>query len=140
MTESTTNIEKTQSHAVEQIFKDEFIEEIKEYDDKNLTSIIIHPALYKYYTRKQYKKIKRKLYYDVWYWSKDGDFVTRVSKYFESVKKARNYVNYIHNSNLMQEYDYVRMEKTWCYREFTPKHKWFYISEKPDSFILVEKY
>ena len=83
------------------------------------------------------KKIKRRLFYDVWYWSKEK---CRISKYFESSKKARNYVNYIHNSNLMEDGGYVRIEKTFCYREHSPRHKWFYISEKPDAFICVEKY
>ena len=83
------------------------------------------------------KKIKRRLFYDVWYWSKEK---CRISKYFESSKKARNYVNYIHNSNLMEDGGYVRIEKTFCYREHSPRHKWFYISEKPDTFICVEKY
>jgi hypothetical protein len=82
------------------------------------------------------KKIKRRLYYDVYYWTKTD----RVSKYFESAKKAKNYVNYIHNSNLMEDGGYVRMEKTFCYREHSPRHKWFYISEKPDTFICAEKY
>jgi hypothetical protein len=83
------------------------------------------------------KKIKRRLFYDVWYWSKEK---CRISKYFESSKKARNYVNYIHNSNLMEDGGYVWIEKTFCYREHSPRHKWFYISEKPDTFICVEKY
>lgn len=86
------------------------------------------------------KKIKRRLSYDVWYWSKNGDFVTRVSKYFESAKKAKKYVNHIHNSNLIQEYDYVRMVKTWCYRKHSPKHKWYYESRKPNQFICYERY
>jgi hypothetical protein len=89
---------------------------------------------------KVYKKIKRRLYYDVWYWSKNGDFATRVSKYFESAKKAKKYVNHIHNSNLIQEYDYVRMVKTWCYREHSRKHKWYYYSWEPNKFICVERY
>ena len=82
------------------------------------------------------KKIKRKLSYDVYYWTKTD----RVSKYFESAKKAKNYVNYIHNSGLMKDGDYVRMEKTFCYREHSPRHKWFYISEDPNHFLCVEKW
>ena len=83
------------------------------------------------------KKIKRKLSYDVYYWSNEG---YRVSKYFESSKKARNYVNYIHNSDLMENSGYVRMEKTFCYREYSPRHKWYYISEDPNHFLCVEKW
>lgn len=83
------------------------------------------------------KKIKRRLYYDVWYWSIGGH---RVSKYFESAKKAKKYVNYIYNSGLMKDGDYVRLEKTWCYRQHYPKHKWYYVSPKPDVFICVEQY
>lgn len=140
MTDQQPTLEDFKDINLEQIIYDELVAELKKHNDKYLTDIIIHPEVYKYYTRKQYKKIKRRLHYDVWYWSKNGDFVTKVSKYFESATKARKYVNHIHNSGLVQEYDYVRMEKTWCYREHHPRHKWFYISEKPDTFICVEKY
>ena len=82
------------------------------------------------------KKIKRRLSYDVWYWSKNGDFVTRVSKYFESATKAKKYVNHIHSW-----YDgMVEIEKTWCYREHSPKHKWYYCSWEPNQFICCERY
>jgi len=125
---------------IEQLIRDDIIKELKEYHNEQMNMVLLHPKVYKHLTKKSHKKIKRRLYYDVWYWSKNGDFVTRVSKYFESAKKAKKYVNHIHNFNLIQEYDYVRMEKTWCYREFTPKHKWYYYSWKPNQFICVERY
>ena len=121
---------------LEQLVLNELVEELKEQHNEQMNAVLIHPEVYKYLTRKQYKKIKRRLSYDVWYWTKTN----RVSKYFESAKKAKKYVDYIHNSNLIEDGDCVMMEKTWCYREYTPKHKWYYISEKPDTFICVEKY
>ena len=99
--------------------------------------IIMHPEFYDCLMKKLPKKIKRRLYYDVWYWSIDK---YRVSKYFESVKKAKKYVNYIHNSGLMEDGYCVRLEKTFCYRQYHPKHKWYYVSPKPDVFICVEKW
>jgi hypothetical protein len=112
-------------------------EEFQRQYDKHLMTILYGSSFANYVMKKQYKKIKRKLSYDVYYWSNEG---YRVSKYFESSKKARNYVNYIHNSGLMKDGDYVRMEKTWCYREHSPRHKWYYISEDPNHFVCVEKY
>jgi hypothetical protein len=120
----------------QEIIRDDLIKELKEQHNEQMNAVLLHPEVYKYLTRKSHKKIKRRLYYDVYYWTKTD----RVSKYFESVKKAKNYVNYIHNSNLMEDGGYVRMEKTFCYREHSPRHKWFYISEKPDTFICAEKY
>jgi len=120
----------------QEIIRDDLIKELKEQHNEQMNAVLLHPEVYKYLTRKSHKKIKRRLYYDVYYWTKTD----RVSKYFESAKKAKNYVNYIHNSGLMKDGDYVRMEKTFCYREHSPRHKWFYISEKPDTFICAEKY
>ena len=114
------------SITTEQLIKDELVEELKNYHNEQMNTVLIHPDIYKYLTRKSHKKIKRRLSYDVWYWNKEN---TRVSKYFESAKKAKKYVNHIHSSNLMKDGDYVRMEKTFCYREHSPRHKWYYISE-----------
>ena len=123
--------------SLEQLIRDDLLVELKEQHNEQMNVVLLHPEVYKYLTRKSYKKIKRKLSYDVYYWSNEG---YRVSKYFESSKKARNYVNYIHNSGLMKDGDYVRMEKTFCYREHSPRHKWFYISEDPNHFLCVEKW
>lgn len=122
---------------LDQIIRDDLVKELKEIHDEQMNAILIHPEVYKYLMKKQYKKIKRRLSYDVWYWSNEG---FRVSKYFESAKKARNFVNYIHNSDLMENGGYVRMEKTFCYREHSPRHKWYYISEDPNHFLCVEKW
>ena len=122
---------------LEQVFWDELVAELKEQHNEQMNAILLHPDTYKYLTRKSHKKIKRRLYYDVWYWDKEN---RRVSKYFESAKKAKKYVNYIHNSGLMKDVDYVRMEKTWCYRQHHPKHKTHYVSFYPNQFVCVEKY
>lgn len=122
---------------IEQLIWDDLIKELKEQHNEQMNAVLFHPEVYKYLTRKSHKKIKRRLFYDVYYWSNEG---YRVSRYFESSKKARNYVNYIHNSDLMENGGYVRMEKTFCYREHSPRHKWFYISEDPNHFLCVEKY
>ena len=104
--------------------------------NEQMNAVLLHPETYKYLTRKSHKKIKRRLSYDVYYWTKTD----RISKYFESAKKAKNYVNYIHNSNLIEDGEVVEMVKTWCYREFTPRHKWYYVSYYPNQFVCVEKY
>ena len=120
----------------QEIIRDDLIKELKEQHNEQMNAVLIHPEVYKYLTRKSHKKIKRRLSYDVYYWTKTD----RISKYFESAKKAKNYVNYIHNSNLIEDGEVVEMVKTWCYREFTPRHKWYYVSYCPNQFVCVEKY
>jgi ribosomal protein S19E (S16A) len=120
----------------QEIIRDDLIKELKEQHNEQMNAVLIHPEVYKYLTRKSHKKIKRRLSYDVYYWTKTD----RISKYFESAKKAKNYVNYIHNSNLIEDGEVVEMVKTWCYREFTPRHKWYYVSYYPNQFVCVEKY
>ena len=120
----------------QEIIINDFIKELKEQHNEQMNAVLIHPEVYKYLTRKSHKKIKRRLSYDVYYWTKTD----RISKYFESAKKAKNYVNYIHNSNLIEDGEVVEMVKTWCYREFTPRHKWYYVSYYPNQFVCVEKY
>jgi hypothetical protein len=78
------------------------------------------------------KKIKRRLFYEVIWWEPDS----RKVKYFESAKKMKKFVNYLHSW-----YDgMVEMEKTFCYREHTPRHKSYYVSCYPNHFLCVEKY
>ena len=120
----------------QQMLLNDLIKELKEQHNEQMNAVLIHPEVYKYLTRKSHKKIKRRLSYDVYYWTKTD----RISKYFESAKKAKNYVNYIHNSNLIEDGEVVEMVKTWCYREFTPRHKWYYVSYYPNQFVCVEKY
>ena len=120
----------------QQVLLNELVKELKEQHNEQMNAVIIHPETYKYLTRKSHKKIKRRLCYDVWYWTKTD----RVSKYFESAKKAKNYANHIHNSNLIEDGECVRIEKTWCYREHTPKHKCYYVSYYPNQFVCVERY
>ena len=78
------------------------------------------------------KKIKRRLFYEVIWWGAER----RYTKCFYSVNKMRKFVNELH----LWYNDYIEIEKTWCYREFTPRHKWYYVSYRPNQFILVEKY
>ena len=119
------------------ITADALVEELKNYHIEQMNTVLIHPEICKYLNRKSYKKIKRRFSYDVWYWNKEN---TRVSKYFESVKKAKKYVNHIHNYGLIKKGDYVGMEKTFCYREHSPRHKWYYESYYPGFYILVDKW
>lgn len=93
--------------------------------------------VYEYLNGRPRKRIRRRIYYDVYFWSKENK---RVSKYFESARRAKKFVNRVHNSNLLKNGDYVRMEKTWCYREFTPRHKCYYVSYVQGQFVCVEKY
>ena len=78
------------------------------------------------------KKIKRRLFYEVIWWGAES----RYTKCFYSVNKMRKFVNELH----LWYNDYIEIEKTWCYREFTPRHKWYYVSYRPNQFIVVEKY
>jgi hypothetical protein len=122
---------------LQQILLNDMVKELKEHHNEQLNVVLIHPEVYKYLTRKQYKKSSRRFSYDVSYWSKEN---RRVSKYFESVKRAKNYVNYIHNSDLSKEGECVIMEKTFCYREYSPRHKWYYESYCPNHFVCFEKW
>jgi hypothetical protein len=118
---------------LEKMIYDELLQEFKEQHNEQLSAILFHPDVYKHLTRKEYKKIKRRLFYDVWYWNKEN---CRVAKYFESMKKVKNYVNYVHSW-----YDgMVEIEKSWCYRQHHPKHKTYYVSYRPNQFIVIERY
>jgi len=81
------------------------------------------------------RKIKRRLYYDVYFWY-DGK---RETKYFESAKKMRKYVNGIHEF-VSADIPNVIIEKTWCYRNHHPRHKTWYYSTEPNQFICYERY
>ena len=78
------------------------------------------------------KKIKRRLFYEVIWWGAES----RYTKCFYSVNKMRKFVNELH----LWYNDYIEIEKTWGYREYSPRHKWYYISYRPNQFIVVEKY
>jgi hypothetical protein len=79
-----------------------------------------------------YKKIKRRIFYEVIWWGAES----RHTKCFYSVKKMRKFVNELHR----WYNDYIEIEKTWCYREYSPRHKWYYISFEPNQFVCVEKW
>lgn len=85
--------------------------------------------------RKNYKKIKRRLSYDVSFYY-DGKLQ---SHYFESAKKMRRFVDNIHEL-LSSDIPVIRIKKTWCYREHSPRHQWHYVSEYPGSYVCVEKW
>ena len=136
MTDQQPTLEDFKDINLEQIIYDELVAELKaelkKHEDKYLTDILIHPEVYKYYTRKQYKKIKRRIFYEVIWWSAES----RLTKCFYSAQKMRKFVNELHS----WYNDHIEIEKTWSYRDFTPRHKWFYISFEPNQFLLVEKY
>jgi len=81
------------------------------------------------------RRIKRRLYYDVYFWY-DGK---RETKYFESAKKMRKYVNGIHEF-VSADIPNVIIEKTWCYRNHHPRHKTWYYSTEPNQFVRYERY
>jgi ribosomal protein L19E len=117
---------------LEQLIRDDLIKELKEHHNEQMNAVLIHPEVYKYLTRKSHKKIKRRLFYEVIWWGAER----RYTKCFYSVNKMRKFVNELH----LWYNDYIEIEKTWCYREFTPRHKWYYVSYRPNQFIVVEKY
>jgi hypothetical protein len=80
-------------------------------------------------------KIKRRLYYDVSFWY-DGK---RETKYFESAKKMRRFVNSIHEF-VSADIPNVTIVKTFCYRNHHPRHKTWYYSTEPNQFICYERY
>ena len=81
------------------------------------------------------RKIKRRLSYEVSFWYNGN----RGTKYFHSAKRMRKYVNRIHEYTMM-DIPEVIIEKTWCYRNHHPKHKWWYHSTKPNEFVCYERY
>lgn len=81
------------------------------------------------------KKIKRRLYYDVSFYY-DGKLQ---SHYFESAKKMRRFVDNIHEL-LSSDIPVIRIKKTWCYREHSPRRQWHYVSEYPGSYVCVERW
>lgn len=133
----------------EQLVKDELVAELKEQHDKQLTDILIHPEVYKTMNRVKFemskamektlfsrkyatKKIKRRIFYEVIWWGAES----RHTKCFYSVKKMRKFVNELHP----WYNDYIEIEKTWCYRNHSPRHKWYYVSFRPNHFLCVEKW
>jgi len=116
----------------QEIIINDFIKELKEQHNEQMNAVLIHPEVYKYLTRKSHKKIKRRLFYEVIWWGAES----RYTKCFYSVNKMRKFVNELH----LWYNDYIEIEKTWCYREFTPRHKWYYVSYYPNQFVCVEKY
>ena len=58
------------------------------YEENGNKYMVIPSENYEYLMKKPPKKIKRRMSYDVYYWTKTD----RVSKYFESAKKAKNAV------------------------------------------------
>ena len=137
----------------EQLIRDEVLkegaEEIQRQYDKHLMTTAIHPEVYKTVNRIKFemskatektlfsrkystKKIKRRIFYEVIWWGAES----RHTKCFYSVKKMRKFVNELHR----WYNDYIEIEKTWCYREYSPRHKWYYISFEPNQFVCVEKY
>jgi len=84
--------------------------------------------------QRQYDKhlMKRRIFYEVIWWGAES----RHTKCFYSVKKMRKFVNELHS----WYNDYIEIEKNWCYREYSPRHKWYYISFEPNQFVCVEKY
>jgi hypothetical protein len=118
--------------SLEQLIRDDFIKELKEQHNEQMNAVLLHPEVYKYLTRKSHKKIKRRLFYEVIWWGAER----RYTKCFYSVNKMRKFVNELH----LWYNDYIEIEKTWCYREFTPRHKWYYVSYYPNQFVCVEKY
>ncbi len=117
---------------IEQLIRNDLLEEIKEYHNEQMNMVILHPKVYTYLTKKSHKKIKRGLSYEVIWWESN----CRKVKYFHSAKRMRSFVNRLHS----WYDDVIEIEKVWCYRNHTPKHKWFYESWKPNQFLLVEKY
>jgi len=100
--------------------------------DEHLNAIMIHPDVFKRLEKVFYKKIKRKLFYDVIWWGAES----RYTKCFYSMKKMRKFVNELH----LWCDGMIEIEKTWCYREHSPRHKWYYVSYYPNHFVCVEKY
>ena len=125
----------------QEIIREDLIKELKEQHNEQMNAVLLYPEVYEYLTRKSHKKIKRRLFYEVIWWG----VKSRYTKCFYNVKKMRKYVNDLH----MWYNDYeitgvsdfsVEIEKTWCYREYSPRHKWYYVSYRPNQFIVVEKY
>ena len=132
MSEVTPIYQKLAMSEIEQLIRDDLIEQIKEYHSEQMNMVLLHPKVYKHLTKKSHKKIKRRLSYEVIWWESN----CRKVKYFHSAKRMRCFVNRLHS----WYEDVIEIEKVWCYRNHTPKHKWFYESWKPNQFICIERY
>ena len=103
------------------------------YEENGDKYMVIPSENYEYLMKKPPKKIKRRIFYEVAWWCAES----RYTKCFYSAKKMRKFVNSLHP---WCDYDYIHIEKTWCYREHHPRHKTYYISFRPNHFIWVEKW
>lgn len=81
------------------------------------------------------RKIKRRLSYEIIWW--DGP--NRKTKYFQSARKMRRFVENMHRCSHSQNPS-LKIEKTWCYRNHAPRHKWFYVSDRSGSIVCIERY
>lgn len=84
---------------------------------------------------KTYKKIKRRLWYFVYYYKSDNSKL--VEKCFNSAKRMRNYVNMLHDNFLVS---FIGIKIHWCYREYTPRHIIRAYSPRKNKIIKCEKY
>ena len=120
----------------EKLIRDDILkegaEEFQRQYDKHLMTTLYVSSFADMVMKKQYKKIKRRIFYEVIWWGAES----RHTKCFYSVKKMRKFVNELHS----WYNDYIEIEKNWCYREYSPRHKWYYISFEPNQFVCVEKY
>jgi hypothetical protein len=120
----------------EKLIRDDILkegaEEFQRQYDKHLMTTLYGSSFADMVMKKQYKKIKRRIFYEVIWWGAES----RHTKCFYSVKKMRKFVNELHS----WYNDYIEIEKNWCYREYSPRHKWYYISFEPNQFVCVEKY
>lgn len=83
------------------------------------------------------KKNKRRLSWEVEFYNKKT--LNLVQKYFESAKKARVFANKksVRRNVLDGE---LWLKKTFCYREYTPRHVTYYCSYYPNKYVKTEKW
>jgi len=81
---------------------------------------------------KRHKKISRRICYEVSWWTES----LRETRCFYSAVKMRSFVNKLHGEVSGR----IEIDKVWCYREHSPRHKWFFYSDKPGQFVCQERY
>lgn len=88
---------------------------------------------------KQFKKLKRKIYYEVYY-SDPEQSGKLTEKDFCSVGKARTFVKKLYNKYPSHRLD-IEIVKVWVYRWYHPRHKTTYNYEPcGDKWIKIESF
>lgn len=90
-------------------------------------------AIDREYSGRKRRKIKRRLHYHVRWWDQDQGELK--AKHFNSARKFKKFSLYLINKG--GYLGSIEMERVWCYRNYTPKKKWWFkVSGKGNLYII----